>query len=97
MWRKNLNKINFEVEIASPCATCQEAMGKSDSGSDAPDKISLSFSITERLMVDKGVELALEQIGKRRYDEKLRDDGIGKVLKYGIACYKKRCKAVLGE
>ena len=47
--------------------------------------------------LDQGVELALEQIGKRRYDEKLRDDGIGKVLKYGIACYKKRCKAVLGE
>ena len=47
-------KKNFEVEIASPCAACREAMGKRDSGSDAPDKISLSFSITERLMADNG-------------------------------------------
>lgn len=45
----------------------------------------------------EGVKLALEQIEKRRYDEKLRDDGIEKVLKYGIACYKKRCEAALGK
>lgn len=46
--------------------------------------------------LDKGVELALQQIEKRRYAEKLRDSGIEKVLKYGIACYKKRCRVALG-
>ena len=47
--------------------------------------------------LDKGAELALCQIKERRYDEKLWDDGIEKVLRYGIACYKKRCKVMLGE
>ncbi len=46
--------------------------------------------------LDRGVELALQQIETRRYDEKLRDDGIEKLLKYGIACYKKRCRVALG-
>ncbi len=47
--------------------------------------------------LEKGAELALEQIEKRRYDEKLRENGVEKVLKYGIACYKKRCRVVLKE
>ena len=47
--------------------------------------------------LDQGVELALRQIEERRYDEKLRDDGVEKVLKYGIACYKKRCRVALRE
>ena len=47
--------------------------------------------------LEKGVELALRQIEERHYDEKLLDDGIRKVLKYGIACYKKRCRVALKE
>ena len=47
--------------------------------------------------LDEGVELALKQIEKQRYDEKLRDDGIEKILKYGIACYRKQCKVAIGE
>ncbi len=47
--------------------------------------------------LDQGVRLALEQIEKRRYDERLRENGVDKVLKYGIACYKKRCRVVLKE
>ncbi len=46
--------------------------------------------------LDKGAELALSQIEERHYEEKLLNDGIEKVLKYGIACYRKRCKVVLG-
>ena len=37
---------------------------------------------------------ALEQIAKNRYEEQLLDDGMEHVLKYGISCYKKRCKIV---
>ncbi len=47
--------------------------------------------------LDKGAELALCQIEERHYEEKLLDDGIEKVLKYGIACYKKRCRVALGS
>lgn len=27
-----------------------------------------------------------------KYEEELRDEGMERILKYGIACYKKRCK-----
>ena len=40
---------------------------------------------------------ALKQIEERRYEDKLHDDGIAYVLKYGIACYRKRCRIVLAE
>ncbi len=47
--------------------------------------------------LDKGVQMALRQIAERHYDEKLLDDGVAKVLRYGVACYKKRCKVALGD
>ncbi len=37
-------------------------------------------------------EEALSQIEDRNYDEELRENGMDKILKYGIACYKKRCQ-----
>lgn len=40
---------------------------------------------------------ALEQIEKYDYDEQLRDSGMETILKYGIACYKKRCMVMLAE
>ena len=40
---------------------------------------------------------ALHQIEKKNYEEKLREDGIETVLKYGVAFYKKRCKAMLAQ
>ncbi len=40
---------------------------------------------------------ALAQIETKRYDEVFADEGIENVLKYGIACYKKRCRVMLGD
>lgn len=40
---------------------------------------------------------ALEQINKKRYEEELREEGIDHILKYGIACYKKRCRVILDK
>lgn len=34
---------------------------------------------------------------ERKYDEELRENGVDKILKYGIACYMKRCKVKLAE
>ncbi len=32
------------------------------------------------------------------YEEELKSEGIDRILKYGIACYKKRCKVqLIGE
>lgn len=35
---------------------------------------------------------AIAQIDKNRYAEELREEGCHSILKYGIACYKKRCQ-----
>lgn len=40
---------------------------------------------------------ALVQIEKSHYEEALREEGMAKILKYGIACYKKRCRVMLAE
>ena len=40
---------------------------------------------------------ALKQIEYTRYEDELEDDGVENILKYGIACYKKRCKVMLAE
>ena len=42
--------------------------------------------------LEKGCAEALAQIESRGYESRLRNDGIDKIIKYGIACYKKRCK-----
>lgn len=42
-------------------------------------------------------ERALKQVEDRKYDEELRENGVNKILKYGIACYMKRCKVKLAD
>lgn len=42
--------------------------------------------------LDLGCRNALEQIHKRDYTLRLRDDGMKKIHAYGVACYKKSCK-----
>ena len=47
--------------------------------------------------LEAGCADALAQIEQKSYEEVLYQDGMEKILKYGIACYKKRCKVVLDE
>lgn len=42
--------------------------------------------------LENGARQALAQIEERHYDAKLRNDGIARVLKYGVACCRKRCR-----
>ena len=43
-------------------------------------------------------ENALEQIVNAHYEEKMKNEGVDRILKYGITCYKKRCKVqLIGE
>ncbi|MFR8172800.1 MAG: AAA family ATPase [Marvinbryantia sp.] len=44
--------------------------------------------------LDECCRKALEQIETNRYEETLRDEGSTRILKYGIACYKKRCRVM---
>ncbi|MCD8021717.1 MAG: PD-(D/E)XK nuclease domain-containing protein, partial [Lachnospiraceae bacterium] len=38
---------------------------------------------------------AMDQINKTGYTEELKEDGMWKILKYGVACYRKQCRVVL--
>ena len=46
---------------------------------------------------DMAAAKALEQIEKKDYVDKLRQDGMRNFIRYGIACFKKDCKVVVGE
>ncbi len=47
--------------------------------------------------LDQACERAVKQIKEKKYDEGLRENGVDKILKYGIACYRKRCKVKLAD
>ena len=40
---------------------------------------------------------ALGQAERNRYEEWLIEEGVGRILKYGIAFYKKRCRVMLAD
>ncbi len=47
--------------------------------------------------LESACQKALEQVEQKQYAEYFYDEGIDHVLKYGIACYKKRCKVMLAK
>lgn len=47
--------------------------------------------------LDVGCIEALKQIERNRYESRLVNDGMTKILKYGVAFYKKKCRVFLGE
>ncbi len=47
--------------------------------------------------LDGACKEALKQIEYTKYEDDLEDDGVETILKYGIACYKKRCRVMLTE
>ena len=46
--------------------------------------------------MDKNPE-KIRQIEEKDYIAKLKQDGMRNFIKYGIACFKKDCKVVIGE
>lgn len=44
--------------------------------------------------LDAACQKALKQIERNHYEEELYDEGMDDILKYGIACYKKRCRVM---
>ena len=47
--------------------------------------------------LEESCKSALEQIVNTYYEEELKNEGVDRILKYGIACFKKRCKVQLIE
>lgn len=58
--------------------------------------IVIELKYAENASFDTACREALKQINDRNYAEKLTDDGMTIIHKYGIACYKKRCKVISG-
>ena len=44
--------------------------------------------------LEKAAQKALDQIDEKEYEEIFEDNGITSIRKYGIACYKKRCRII---
>lgn len=57
--------------------------------------IIIEVKYAENNRLDEQCEKALRQIEEKNYEQSLLDEGYETILKYGIACYKKRCKVVM--
>ena len=71
--------------------------GYSDISVEVEDRdigIVIELKYAEDAAFDLACKEALEQIHDRNYEEILIDDGMNTIYRYGIACYKKRCKVI---
>ena len=57
--------------------------------------IAIEVKYAEDGNLERECRNALEQIVDKRYTEALELEGIHRILKYGIACYKKKCRVVM--
>lgn len=69
------------LEIMRETKLCEEYMGK--------------FKYAHDGDLTSACLKALQQIEDTNYEEELRAEGIDRVLKYGIACYKKNCRVMV--
>lgn len=56
--------------------------------------IIIELKYAEGAAFDKKCMEAIQQIRDRNYEEILIDDGMKTIYRYGISCYKKRCKVI---
>ena len=80
-------------------SNAESGEGYSDIIVEAQDEdigIVIELKYAENAALDSACEKALQQIQDRNYDEVLIDDGMKTIYRYGIACYKKRCKVISG-
>ncbi len=56
--------------------------------------IVIELKYAENAAFDSACREALEQIYDNHYEEALADDGMTTIYRYGIACYKKRCRVI---
>ena len=80
-------------------SNAESGEGYSDISVEVEDKdigIIIELKYAEKAAFDEGCRVALRQIHDRNYEEALLDDGMKTIYRYGIACYKKRCKVVSG-
>lgn len=59
--------------------------------------IAIELKYAEDGDMDAASEAALQQIEEKDYLTRLKQDGMQNFIKYGIACFKKNCKVVMGD
>lgn len=83
-------KVRFNAEAGE---------GYSDISVEIEDKaigMIIELKYAENAAFDDGCRQVMRQIQDRHYEDLLTDNGMKIIYKYGIACYKKRCKVVSG-
>lgn len=81
-------------------SNAESGIGYSDILVEAPENrtgIVIELKYAEDGDMDAACEAALKQIEEKDYVAKLKQDGMRGFIKYGIACFKKDCKVVIGE
>ena len=80
-------------------SNAESGIGYSDILIEIPENrigIVIEMKYAENGDLDKACTEALKQIEEKKYVARLKDDGMRTMIKYGIACYKKDCKVVIG-
>lgn len=78
-------------------SNAESGEGYSDIRIEIEDKetgILIELKYAENAAFDTSCRAALQQIRDRDYAESLIDDGMKTIYRYGIACYKKRCRVI---
>lgn len=81
-------------------SNAESGTGYSDILVEVPDNrtgIVIELKYAEDGDMDAACSRALEQIEEKEYVDRLRQDGMRNFIKYGIACFKKDCKVVIGR
>lgn len=81
-------------------SNAESGTGYSDILVEVPDNrtgIVIELKYAEDGDMDAACSKALEQIEEKEYVAKLKQDGMRNFIKYGIACFKKDCKVVMGN
>lgn len=79
-------------------SNAESGIGYSDILVEIPENrtgIVIEMKYAENGNMDEVCQDALQQIEEKQYAAKLREDGMRKIIKYGIVCYKKDCRVVM--
>ena len=62
-----------------------------------PEKIGIVIEMkyAEKGKLEEACQAAIEQIEEKDYAARLREEGMETILSYGIACFRKQCRAIL--
>ena len=62
-----------------------------------PEKIGIVIEMkyAEKGKLEEACQAAIEQIEEKDYAARLREEGMETILAYGIACFRKQCRAIL--